>query len=152
MNAQQTTARLVDQRARRRATQLLIDLHKAEWTQLLAQERAFAEAEVAEIERAAAATGHEVTEPVRLKPGARLPGQAAVDRIDVARCPLCVASHDRGHTCPSCGTPPLDLVQSTSLAREVHRLSRAGTTVDIIAATLHLSPGRVRELLSMVPR
>ena len=115
--AAQTLARLIDQRARRRATSELIARHQDEWDSLYARQRTFAEEEARQLEEAAAAKHSSLgdlekvlddkpAEPPRLMPGRRLPQQTALDRIDVARCPSCVAHHDRGHRCRACGQAP----------------------------------------------
>lgn len=155
--AAQTQARLIDQRARRRADQALKNNHRQEWDRLYYAFVAEAEAEAVQIAAAAPAPTHVHTdvpsappEPPRLKPGARLAGQSVIDRIDVARCNVCVKYHDRGHRCAQCGKVapvPTPLVGSHMMAREVHRLFDAGTKVEIIAATLRIKPDLVERLL-----
>jgi len=156
--AKQTTARLVDQRARGRADTRLRKRHQQEWNELYVEEKALAEMEAGRLaivarEKAAAAPPpaehvHEepaVPEPPRLKTGRRNEGESAIDRLDVARCPFCRASHDRGHVCPRCGAKPkLDFAGKV---REVHRLFDAGTSVDIISMTLSIPKDHVLRLI-----
>jgi hypothetical protein len=119
--AKPTAARLVDQRARRRATQALIDIHRDEFRELYQWHRRNAASEAQTLAVKASET-HPTTEPPRLMSGARKPGQDAVDRIDVARCPHCVKHHDRGHVCAKCGARPTSLqpppVSSLSFAQQ----------------------------------
>lgn len=151
--AAQTQARLVDQRARGRATQALITNHRAEYDQLYEAYKAEAEAEVAALQVAAATAGahdHGTPQPVRLKPGRRKAHEDVVDRIDVARCTVCVLFHDRGHRCPSCGrvpSAPAPYLDAAGKAREAKRLHDAGTKVEIIATTLRITPDHVHRLL-----
>lgn len=145
--AAQTEARLVDQRARRRATQALINNHKQEYEDLLT---AFKVEAIAELDMLPApqVSEHHPTrppQPVRLKSGPRLEGQQAVDRIDVARCPHCISYHDRGHRCERCGAIPKR--NWSSATSEVHRLFDAGTKPDIIAMTLRIPLDHVHRLL-----
>lgn len=158
--AKPTLPRLVDQRARRRATQELMKRHRAEFDGLLAQFRLEAAAEAEELARVAAANRaqrpspsehHASTpepvadDPPRLMPGARLAGQSALDRIDVARCSVCAKSHDRNHVCTKCGSlPPLTLPEQFA---EVARLTDAGTDVEQVSRTLRIAPDRVLQLL-----
>jgi hypothetical protein len=103
--AKPTAARLIDQRARRRATQALIDLHRDEFRDLYEWHRRNATTEARVLATKAAET-HPSTEPPRLMTGARKPGQDVTERIDVARCPHCVRHHDSGHVCANCGAVP----------------------------------------------
>jgi hypothetical protein len=114
--AAQTLARLIDQRARRRATSELIARHPDEWASLYARQRSFAEEEARQLAAAAAEQHSSLddlekvldgpVDPPRLMSGRRLPEQTVIDRIDVARCPSCIAHHDRGHRCRACGQAP----------------------------------------------
>jgi hypothetical protein len=104
--AKPTAARLIDQRARRRATQTLIQVHRDEFQRLYNLHRAEAEQEAEHLATAPDAIEHYRSEPVRLMPGRRMPDQTAGDRIDVARCAHCVTHHDRGHVCTNCGAIP----------------------------------------------
>jgi ribosomal protein L32 len=102
----QTQPKINRNRARHRAIADLIERHEAEFTDLLEQRLAEARQEAEALVREQAAQEHYKDEPVRLRPGRRLTGQKAGDRIDVARCPHCVKHHDRGHVCPKCGMAP----------------------------------------------
>jgi hypothetical protein len=110
--AKQSAARLIDQRARRRATQALIDMHREEFRDLYQFHRMNAATEARVIAEAATRVSNAETkfhpsgEPPRLMSGRYKPGQDATDRIDVARCPHCVKHHDRGHVCTKCGARP----------------------------------------------
>lgn len=101
-----TDARVARNRARHRAVADLIDRHAAEFESLLEARIREAEAEVEELSADARARKHYKDELVRLRPGPRLSGEKAGDRIDVARCPDCVRHHDRGHVCVKCGAQP----------------------------------------------
>jgi hypothetical protein len=94
------------QRARHRAIAILVQRHEDEFRDLMDLQLA----EVAEEAEALAADPqakkHYKDEPVRLRPGKRMPGEKAGDRIDVARCPHCIKHHDRGHVCTRCGAAP----------------------------------------------
>lgn len=106
--AKPTAARLIDQRARRRATQALLRAHHDEFRMLFMAERAKAEEEagrLASARRTQSVQAHS-GEPPRLMSGRYKPGQESTDRIDVARCPHCVSHHDRGHVCTRCGAVP----------------------------------------------
>ena len=87
-----TPARVINRRARQRATAILLEEHQDRFVELLAQERRVAEAEY-----------YLLGEDAVLKPGPRREGQDVLERIDVARCRRCHTHHDRGHTCPACG-------------------------------------------------
>lgn len=140
--AKSTAARLIDQRARRRATQTLIEIHRDEYTRLYAMHRAAAEQE-AEHLAAKAAEIHPTGEPPRLMTGARKPGQDVADRIDVARCPHCIRHHDRGHRCPKCGLAPTRPVSPD----EVRRMVSGGSSVQEVAARLNLTTVTVRRVI-----
>ena len=103
--AKPTAARLIDQRARRRAQQQLIANHRDEFRDLYEWHLRNATSE-AQMLATKASEIHPTTEPPRLMTGARKPGQDVADRIDVARCPHCVRHHDRGHVCAKCGAVP----------------------------------------------
>lgn len=106
----QTGAKINRNRARHRAIAVLVERHADEFEALY--ERCLAEA-AAEAEALAQTTdakqhyGDGKGGPVRLRPGKRLTGQKAGDRIDVARCPHCIRHHDRGHVCVKCGAAPV---------------------------------------------
>lgn len=101
-----SAVRINRMRARHRAVADLIDLHEDEFETLLAIRLAEAHDEAERLAQTPEAAEHFKGEPVRLKPGKRMPGEKVGDRIDVARCPHCVKHHDRGHVCPRCGTAP----------------------------------------------
>jgi ribosomal protein L32 len=101
-----TDTRVTRNRARHRAVADLIDRHAVEFESLLAARLEEAQQEAAVLATDAKAREHYRDEPVRLRPGARMSGEKAGDRIDVARCPHCVKHHDRGHVCTKCGTAP----------------------------------------------
>jgi len=131
--AKQSVSRLVDQRARRRATQALIEMHRDEFRDLYQWHRMQAVTEARTIAEAATQkqSFHPSSEPPRLMPGRRLPGQEVVDRIDVARCPHCIKHHDRGHVCAKCGARPTTVqapVSALSLARQRPAGLRVGGT------------------------
>lgn len=105
-----TATRLVRNRARGRAFQLLADRHPEEFAQLLEEETVKAAREHEEIQRAAAAKGAHDANVARIKPGPKrksVPGkvieQNSLERLDVARCPHCQTHHDADHQCPGCG-------------------------------------------------
>lgn len=102
--------RLVRNRARHRAIAELVRRHEAEFESLYELYKAEAAQEAVELRVAPAAAQHYKTQPVRLRPGARQPGERATDRIDVARCPHCIKHHDSGHVCPKCGAVPHTVV------------------------------------------
>ena len=147
--AAQSRARLIDQRARRRATQVLIERHDEEFRGLYEQYRAEAETEMEALEIVAReqSDGHTPAHPPRLLPGRRKPRETVLDRLDVARCPDCIAYHDRGHACPRCGMTA-DVVSKLS---EIHRLAAAGTRDDVIAVHLRIPPDIVRRVLNRAP-
>ena len=115
--AKPTAARLIDQRARRRATQALLRAHHDEFQMLLMAERARATEEAERLVSARPPTAHQhaASEPPRLMSGRYKPGQNATDRIDVARCRRCHEHHDAGHICQNCG---LDERSADALANE----------------------------------
>jgi len=93
-------------RARHRAVADLIAFHEDEFVVLLSIRLAEAKEEAEALAATPEAIEHYQSEPVRLKPGQRMMGQSARDRIDVARCPDCIKHHDRGHVCAACGASP----------------------------------------------
>lgn len=101
--------RLVRNRARQRAAADLVKRHEAEFNDLYQMYWDEAMAEAKALAATPEAAQHYVSEPVRLKPGARQPGEVAGDRIDVARCPHCIKHHDRGHVCAKCGARPTSI-------------------------------------------
>lgn len=103
-----TEGRVARTRAMNRALYRLRDLHPAEFRRLYDQELAAARTEIEALARAAAPTGDPHPQPVRLMPGRRTATETVADRIrtDVGACPLCIGSHDTGHTCPACGATP----------------------------------------------
>lgn len=107
MNAAQATgSKVVRNRARHRAIAELVKRHEDEFSDLLSLYLHEAAQEAQALAQTPEAAAHYSSTPVRLRPGARQPGQKPGDRIDVARCPHCVKHHDRGHVCPSCGAVP----------------------------------------------
>lgn len=101
-----TPARINRQRARNRATADLVAMYPDEFEALLEIRLAEAAEEAEALAQEPAAQRHYENTPARLRPGKRMPGQKAGDRIDVARCPHCVKHHDRGHICKACGAMP----------------------------------------------
>lgn len=103
-----TPGRAVNTRAVNRALARLRDRHRTEYEAILAEELKAARTEAATI----AATTPPSPDPhqgvARLLPGPRPATQTVLDRIreDVGACPTCIASHDTGHTCPTCGATP----------------------------------------------
>lgn len=143
-SAKQTQARLIDQRARRRATQALIEKHPEEYYELLQEALREARSEASQLQvTVTRAHGHEM--PARIMPGRRLAGQTAVDRIDVARCPECVSYHDAGHTCGRCGSPAEapKPVPRNNLDRAVLRMVERGLTDARIAVDLGITEDAV---------
>lgn len=104
--AKPTASRLIDQRARRRAQQQLIENHRQEFRDLYEWHRRNAATEADLLASKASESPHQIAGPPRLMTGARKPGQDVTDRIDVARCPHCVRHHDAGHVCANCGAVP----------------------------------------------
>lgn len=49
-----------------------------------------------------------------------------VERPDVARCPLCVNRHDRGHRCPICNTAPQLIAPRPTPATRLYDNARRG--------------------------
>lgn len=159
-----TAAKLNRMRARHRALADLIKFHEDEFQALLAIRLAEAREEAEALAASPEAVEHYQNEPVRLRPGKRMPGEKAGDRIDVARCPHCVKHHDRGHVCPKCGTAPAaslrrpedgvldeiaveramggDPVQLTQTERAevIRRLASRGDSDAAIASRLHCDP------------
>jgi hypothetical protein len=172
--AKPTAARLIDQRARRRATQTLIEIHRDEFQRLYDLHRAEAEQEAEHLATAPEAVEHYRSEPVRLKPGARLAGQKVGDRIDVARCAHCVKHHDRNHVCPKCGAAPNhaltirddghideiaveramsgDTVRltTTERAEAARRMAAKGCSTEEICSKLRMNGTRLRQILDGV--
>jgi len=162
-----TAAKVNRMRARHRALADLIKFHEDEFQALLAIRLAEAQEEAVALATSPAAAEHYKNEPVRLKPGKRMPGEKAGDRIDVARCPHCIKHHDRGHVCLKCGTAPAaalrrpddgvldevaveramsgDPVQLTKPERveAISRLATRGMSDSQIAARLHCVPETV---------
>lgn len=172
--AKPTQARLIDQRARRRATQDLIEKYRDEFDALYWQHRNQATEEADAIARKAAEDEHLAEhgdEPARLKTGARKPGETPLDRLDVARCRFCIGYHDRGHACRSCGAVPNhaltipddgeldeiaieramrgDTVRLTTSEREeaARRMAAKGATQAQILNALRMSKGRLDKIL-----
>lgn len=159
-----TAAKVNRMRARHRALADLIKFHEDEFQALLAIRLAEAREEADALAASPEAAEHYQNEPVRLKPGKRMPGEKAGDRIDVARCPHCVRHHDRGHVCPKCGTAPAAALRGpedgvfdeVAVERAMHgdpvplakgervevirRLSARGSSDSAIAERLHCDP------------
>lgn len=101
-NRTNTKAKVVNRRARQRATALLLAEYSERFAELLAQERRVAETEY---EMLAEHTGNPKTV---LRPGSRRIGEGTLARIDTAECRRCHAHHDRDHACPNCGFTEAD--------------------------------------------
>ena len=140
--AKPTEARLIDQRARRRATQALIERHRDEFDTFYEMHRRAAEVEAGTLAEKAAEK-HPTTEPPRLMPGARKPGQDVTERIAVARCRHCIRHHDKGHRCSNCGAAPTAPVSPYA----VRTLAAEGATVQEIARRLNLTTITVHRVL-----
>lgn len=97
-----TVARAVRNRARHRAFQRLAEEQQERFAVLLEEETAKAQHEHDVLQAIGGLP--DPTEVVRIKPGPKREGQSVLERIDVARCRRCHTHHDRGHTCPSCGS------------------------------------------------
>jgi hypothetical protein len=95
-----TPARVIRNRARHRATALLLEEYQTRFQVLLTQEQRVATNEAAML---LAMGDGAVDNVVLLRPGMRLEGQTPGERIDVARCKRCHTNHDAGHVCPRCG-------------------------------------------------
>jgi hypothetical protein len=122
-NVPYTPSRAVRTRARQRAMRRLTELHPRDYERIYAEEVDKARDELGVIKAVADETGKGASHTARHDPvqrrkpvetvpllrGGPLPaGQTITDRLrdDVGRCPLCIDSHDRGHTCPACGSQP----------------------------------------------
>lgn len=101
-----TVPKLLRNRARHRAVAALVARHQADFDALYERAKAEVAAEAARIAAVPAAAEHYGDQPIRLRPGPRLPFEEIVDRIDVGRCPDCARHHDAGHACPACGATP----------------------------------------------
>lgn len=162
-----TAAKVNRMRARHRALADLIKFHEEEFQALLAIRLAEAREEADALAVDPKGAAHYKNEPVRLKPGKRMAGEKAGDRIDVARCSHCIKHHDRGHVCTKCGAAPAaalrrpedgvlddvaieramggDPVQltATERAEAVRRLAARGVSDAEIASALHCDPQTV---------
>lgn len=99
-----TVSRIIRTRARGRAMYRLIETHRSEFEALLEEETLKAEREHQEVVAAAEARGQADAHVARLKSGPKRKDQtSAIERLDVARCPLCQGFHDAGHQCTNCG-------------------------------------------------
>ena len=106
-----TPEKLLNSRARTRATAELLRLHPNEFQALLDKHRKLVQAEADRL----AASPDAARFPdgvVRLTPGPRMSHETVEDRIDVGRCPHCIGYHDRGHACENCGQPPAETAAS----------------------------------------
>lgn len=132
-----TGTRINRMRARHRALADLIEMYPEEFEALLAIRLAEAKEEAEALAAEPAAKEHyQPDEPVRLKPGKRMPGETIGDRIDVARCPHCVKHHDRGHVCESCGSAPgkkLETRKQSIAAKPIPSGMRPRVGVDMAA-------------------
>ena len=105
-----TISKAANHRARTRAYGRLAKMFPVEFKALMAEELAKAKTEARQLGTVAVAhddePAHEVV--VQLKPGPRMVGETALDRVreDVGRCPICINRHDKGHVCPACGSRP----------------------------------------------
>ena len=113
-----TTKAVLRSRARSRALRDLEQAHAGEFAVLLAFRFAEAKAEAAELAETVEGQEHFTETVPRLTGGKRREGQTVVDRIDVARCPDCVKSHDAGHECSTCGATPADPRPRKLMARK----------------------------------
>lgn len=97
-----TPTRIVRNRARSRSYVVLAERHAAEFEQILAAQLSRAQKEHQLIQSAVAGQPDAAT--ARLRPGPKRDGETVLDRLDVARCPVCHTHHDADHTCAECGT------------------------------------------------
>jgi hypothetical protein len=93
--------RVVDRRARGRASTRLRAEHLERYRRIYAEEYELAMAEALELE-ALVVGPVRPREPLKLISGSRR-GKSLISRIDTASCTRCHTAHDRGHACPSCG-------------------------------------------------
>jgi hypothetical protein len=97
-----TPSKIVRNRARNRAYQVLANAHAEEFKAIMVRELAAAAAEHARLQQVAA--GRPDAAIARLRPGPKRKGETdAAERLDVARCPSCHTHHDAAHQCPGCG-------------------------------------------------
>lgn len=119
--------RVLPTRARNRATAALIKAHAEEFQRLYDDALAAAAEEDARIRAVAEQVGAEVSNDrqiIRLKRGPVADDETPEDRallMDEPACSFCARTHDRGHSCPECGTTvgmPVERATSTKEVRE----------------------------------
>lgn len=106
-------AKVINRRARQRATALLLQEYAERFEELLAQERRVAAAEYAVLEQ------HKPGDRQVLRAGRRRPGETVLERLDIARCTECHTHHDRGHVCPKCGAATTEEIPTEEDVEEV---------------------------------
>ena len=136
-SARQTKARLIDQRARRRASQELKRRYPEEWEHLYETYLIEAEEEMDRLEE----EHPELNDVPRLKTGRRKQGETPEDRVDTNRCEACVSYHERGHHCHNCGAAPPAKIE------EIMKLSRHGMSPRNISIKLGVKQVVVERVL-----
>ncbi len=115
----QTRTRILRNRARHRALQMLVERHRAEFQEIYENCRAEAieqDERLAMDPENAAKFDAQNGQTVRLKPGRRKVGETPEARVNQDWCPKCSSYHAQGHQCPTCkklagrGVNPGDLV------------------------------------------
>jgi hypothetical protein len=113
-----SASRLVRNRARGRSFAILAERHAEEFSALLEEQTAIAQAEHEQLAAKAREQGNPDAAVARIRPGPKRSFETSkVDRVDVARCPHCATHHDAAHECPSCGTETPEQPQNPTLAR-----------------------------------
>jgi 8-oxo-dGTP pyrophosphatase MutT (NUDIX family) len=119
--------RVLPTRARNRATAALIKAHADEFKTLYDEALASVTAEDARVRALAEEMGVDVSNDgavFRLKRGPVAEDEDVEDRAlltDEPSCRFCATAHDRGHSCPECGTTvgmPVERATSTKDVRE----------------------------------
>lgn len=109
-------AKVINRRARQRATALLLEEYPERFAELLERERKVAAMEYDLLnDPDAGEAGYQ-----RLRPGARRAGQTVMERLDVARCTICHTHHDRGHVCPKCGAATVEEIPTEEAEEEIN--------------------------------
>ena len=132
----QTEARLVRNRARQRASQLLIELYREQFEALYARCLQEATGEAAALvadERAQQLFPEGV--PPRLRPGPGRESTPEVARLDTSWCETCRKYHanDHLHVVPAKLTP-------TEIVEDFLHLRKGGDNLEAIARAMHMTP------------